>query len=84
MTVPSGAIANQFQAFEDRPLQWDAWDVDIFFEDKMWKSDPAISVNVIESGPLRATRNALPETREFYEKMLPSLWTPPFAVGSAG
>jgi alpha-mannosidase len=53
--LPQDAIANQFQAFEDRPLQWDAWDVDIFFEDKMWKSDPAISVSVIESGPLRAT-----------------------------
>ena len=53
--LPPDAIANQFQAFEDRPLQWDAWDVDIFFEDKMWKSDPANSVNVIESGPLRAT-----------------------------
>jgi alpha-mannosidase len=53
--LPQEAIANQFQAFEDRPLQWDAWDVDIFFEDKMWKSDPAGSVNVIEAGPLRAT-----------------------------
>ena len=36
-------------------MQWDAWDVDIFFEDKMWKSDPASSVNVIEAGPLRVT-----------------------------
>jgi alpha-mannosidase len=53
--LPEDAIANQFQAFEDRPLQWDAWDVDIFFEDKMWKSDAASSVEVIESGPLRAT-----------------------------
>jgi alpha-mannosidase len=53
--LPPDAIANQFQAFEDRPLQWDAWDIDIFFEDKMWKSDPATSVNVIEAGPLRAT-----------------------------
>jgi alpha-mannosidase len=53
--LPADTIANQFQGFEDRPLQWDAWDVDIFFEDKMWKSDPASSVNVIDSGPLRAT-----------------------------
>jgi alpha-mannosidase len=53
--LPRDTIANQFQAFEDRPLQWDAWDVDIFFEDKMWRSDPASSVNVIEAGPLRAT-----------------------------
>ncbi len=53
--LPEGAIANQLQAFEDRPLSFDAWDVDIFFEDKMWTADPATSVRVVESGPLRAT-----------------------------
>ena len=53
--LPAGAIANQFQAFEDRPLYWDAGDVSIFFEDKMWTSDPARSVEVVEAGPLRAT-----------------------------
>jgi alpha-mannosidase len=50
-----GAIANQFQAFEDRPMNWDAWDVDIFFEDKQWTAEPASSVRVVEAGPLRAT-----------------------------
>jgi alpha-mannosidase len=49
------AISNQLQAFEDRPLNWDAWDIDIFYDDKMWTSEPATSVEVIESGPLRAT-----------------------------
>jgi alpha-mannosidase len=49
------ALANQFQAFEDRPLSWDAWDVDIFYEDKLWLADPATSVEVSEAGPLRAT-----------------------------
>jgi len=53
--LPDGAIANQFQAFEDRPLFWDAWDVDIFYEDKQWLAEPASSVNVVEAGPLRAT-----------------------------
>lgn len=53
--LPEGAIANQFQAFEDRPLNWDAWDVDIFYDDKMWTADPAQSVEVVEQGPLRAT-----------------------------
>ncbi len=53
--LPQGAIANQFQAFEDRPLNWDAWDVDIFYDDKMWLADPAASVTVVEEGPLRAT-----------------------------
>ncbi|MBE7469752.1 MAG: alpha-mannosidase [Anaerolineae bacterium] len=53
--LPAGAVANQFQAFEDRPKAWDAWDVDIFYDDKMWTSDPATSVQVVEAGPLRAT-----------------------------
>jgi alpha-mannosidase len=53
--LPAGAIANQLQAFEDRPMRWDAWDVDIFYEDKMWTSDPALSVQVVEAGPVRAT-----------------------------
>ncbi len=53
--LPAGAIANQFQAFEDRPKQWDAWDLDIFYDDKMWLADPAESVRVLEAGPLRAT-----------------------------
>lgn len=53
--LPQGALANQFQAFEDRPMFWDAWDVDIFYDDKQWLADPATSIRVVESGPLRAT-----------------------------
>jgi alpha-mannosidase len=53
--LPAGAVANQFQAFEDRPLNWDAWDVDIFLDDKMWTAEPAQSIAVAEAGRLRAT-----------------------------
>ncbi|MCA0453767.1 MAG: alpha-mannosidase [Chloroflexi bacterium] len=53
--LPSGAIANQWQVFEDRPMDFDAWDIDIFYDDKMWLAEPATSVKVVESGPLRAT-----------------------------
>lgn len=53
--LPPDAIANQFQAFEDRPRRFDAWDIDIFYDDKMWTADPATSVRVMEVGPLRAT-----------------------------
>jgi len=53
--LPSGSITNQFLAFEDRPLNPDAWDVDIFYDDKVWLADPADSVRVVERGPLRAT-----------------------------
>ncbi|MBL8046503.1 MAG: hypothetical protein JNL09_08180, partial [Anaerolineales bacterium] len=52
--LPSGAIANQFLAFEDRPKFWDAWDIDIYYDDRRWLAEPAESVRVLESGPLRA------------------------------
>ena len=53
--LPAGSLANQFQAFEDRPMEWDAWDIDIFYDDKMWTAEPAGTVRVVEAGPLRAT-----------------------------
>ena len=49
------AVANQFQAFEDRPINWDAWDISIYYEDKMYLAEPAESITLIEEGPLRAT-----------------------------
>jgi alpha-mannosidase len=52
--IPTGAVANQLQAFEDRPARWDSWDIDISYEDKVWLASPQ-SINVIENGPLRAT-----------------------------
>jgi alpha-mannosidase len=42
--MPAGSIANQWQAFEDRPLDWDAWDIDILLDDKMWSADPATTI----------------------------------------
>jgi alpha-mannosidase len=53
--LPPGAVANQWQAFEDRPMFWDAWDIDIYYDDKTWLAEPAESIRVVEAGPLRAT-----------------------------
>lgn len=52
--MPPSAVANQFQAFEDRPMLHDAWDLDIYYDDKMWLSEPAARIDVLEAGPLRA------------------------------
>ena len=52
--IPRGQQANHFEAFEDRPLHSDAWNIDIFYDDKYWTADPASSLSVIENGPLRA------------------------------
>lgn len=53
--LAANARANQFQAFEDRPKFWDAWDLDIFYDDKMWSAEAASSVRVVEEGNLRVT-----------------------------
>lgn len=53
--LPPGALANQFHAFEDRPMAHDAWDIDMYYDDRMWLSEPASRIEVIESGPLRVT-----------------------------
>jgi alpha-mannosidase len=53
--LPPGTVSNQWQAFDDRPLNWDAWDIDIYYDDKRYLAAPADSVCLIERGPLRAT-----------------------------
>ena len=51
--LPANARANAFQVFDDRPLDWDAWDIDIFYDDVQWPVQPADSLAFIEAGPLR-------------------------------
>jgi alpha-mannosidase len=53
--LPDNAIGNQFLAFEDIPLSWDAWDVDIFYDDKIWLAEPASSIAVCENNPERVS-----------------------------
>ena len=53
--IPDGTAANQFQAFQDQPKTPDSWEIDIFFDDKMWLAGPATSISVVEEGELRAT-----------------------------
>lgn len=49
-----GALGNQLQAFEDRPISWDAWDIDIFFEDRSETIGDLTRLEIVEAGPLRA------------------------------
>jgi alpha-mannosidase len=46
--------ANQFVLFEDRPTDFDAWDMDIFHLEKKSLIPDATSARIIEKGPLRA------------------------------
>ncbi len=50
--IPEGMRANVLQVFEDKPLDFDAWDVDIFYQEKMREVRELTRFEVGEAGPL--------------------------------
>lgn len=52
--LAEGRVGNELQLFEDRPAVPEAWDISIYYDDRMWLPDPAESVELQETGPLRA------------------------------
>jgi alpha-mannosidase len=46
---------NALLTFEDKPARWDAWNIDIYYQDKVTHVTELDSIKVIEEGPLRAT-----------------------------
>lgn len=52
--IPASARGNQLQLFEDRPRDFDAWDIDPWYERKPFTFD-ASRATVVERGPLRAS-----------------------------
>jgi len=51
--VPQGDFGNRFVLFDDDPINFEAWDVDIFHLEKKQVVGGAHSARIIESGPLR-------------------------------
>ena len=49
-----GSKANRLIAYEDKPMNWDAWDIDAYFEEQSWALDAVASMAVVENGPHRA------------------------------
>ncbi|HOE12295.1 MAG TPA: glycoside hydrolase family 38 C-terminal domain-containing protein [bacterium] len=62
--LEQGKHGNVFQLFDDRPWKHDAWDFDHNFEEQMWSFDPADSIEVLESGPVRARVRIRRRTRQ--------------------
>ncbi|MFU2018354.1 alpha-mannosidase [Peribacillus butanolivorans] len=44
---------NIIQVFEDKPLAHDAWDIDLYYQEKMEEIRDVVSSEVVENGPLR-------------------------------
>jgi alpha-mannosidase len=52
--IAPGTTGNQLVIYEDRPLDWNAWDIDIFYEEKPYPVREILDWRVVEDGPLRA------------------------------
>lgn len=45
---------NVLQLYEDLPITYEAWDIDIYYEEKPPKEAALSSINIVETGPIRA------------------------------
>ncbi len=53
--VKDGAKANLLRVFEDKPMYYDNWDIDIYYTEKSWDLLDLVTMEWVEEGPLRAT-----------------------------
>jgi len=51
--LSKGKRGNVLQVFEDKPLNFDAWDIDLFYQEKMSEISKLNQMEIIENGPLR-------------------------------
>lgn len=51
--LSSGSIGNVLQVFEDKPMDSDAWDIDIYYQEKMREVNNLKTVQVVETNSLR-------------------------------
>ena len=50
-----GQRGNLMRMYEDKPMYFDDWDIDIFYSEKGWDADDVRRMEWIEKGPVRAT-----------------------------
>jgi alpha-mannosidase len=62
-----GQKGNALQLFEDKPNDFDAWDIDFFYDDKWEDITDLQSIEVVEQGPISA---AVEMTRKFGKSAL--------------
>ncbi len=53
--IKPGCIANELRMFEDKPMHFSNWDIDMYYTEKSWEIDDLQSSEWIEKGPVRAT-----------------------------
>lgn len=53
--IKNGQKANVLQAFEDKPLDFDNWNINIYYQEKMWEVNDIQNIEILEKGPVRST-----------------------------
>ena len=53
--LKAGKNGNVLMTYEDRPHNYDAWDVNNYYVEKSWEVTDVQHLSLIEDGPLRAT-----------------------------
>lgn len=51
--IQEGRCGNVLRTYEDRPMQWDNWDIDVFYQRKPYEADWYSPARVIENGEVR-------------------------------
>ncbi|KAI9489855.1 glycosyl hydrolases family 38 N-terminal domain-containing protein [Zychaea mexicana] len=52
--IPNGARGNVLKLYEDVPIYWDAWDVEIYHLQKWKPIEGEASIKIVSEGPLKA------------------------------
>lgn len=79
--IAHGKKANQLVMFDDKPLYWQAWDVEVYHLQTGQTLSPS-SVEVLEAGPIRAA--IMVETQISTDSWIKTTVSLDAAVGSAG
>lgn len=53
--IEYGKEGNRLVAYEDRPFEYDSWNIDAYYEEKSWVIEDLEEFKVIENTPIRAT-----------------------------
>ena len=53
--LKAGKKGNMLRLYEDKPIYYDNWDIDMFYTEKSWEVNDLVSMAWTEDGPVRTT-----------------------------
>jgi alpha-mannosidase len=48
-----GGFGNRLVVYEDKPMDYDNWDIDIYYTEKSWECEKPTEIRWLEEGPIR-------------------------------